>query len=126
MQRWVALAVCGLMATVTVRAHHSVLDFDASRGITLRGVVADVVWKSPHAYLAVDVKEGPERGRRWLVESESPVVLERLGWTRTAVRVGDRLLASGAPHRRGERVMRCGSVTTADGVTRPCYPSRTQ
>jgi hypothetical protein len=126
MQRCAALVACGLLVGVTVRAHHSVLDFDGSRGMTLRGVVVDVVWKYPHAYVAVDVQEGPERGRRWLVESESPVVLERLGWTRTSIRLGDRLLAIGAPHRRGDRVMRCQSVTTADGMPLRCYPERTQ
>ena len=126
MQWCAALVACGVMVSVTVKAHHSVLDFDGSRGVTVRGVVTEVVWQDPHAYIAVHVQEGPERGRRWVVESESPVVLERLGWRRRSVRVGDRLLAVGAPHRRGERVMRCQTVTIGDGAPLRCYPERTQ
>jgi hypothetical protein len=126
MQWWAALVPCGLMMSVTMGAHHSVLDFDSSRGLTVRGVVVEVVWKNPHAYIAIDVKDGPERGRRWVIESESAVVLERLGWTRASVRIGDRLLAVGAPHRRGEHVMRCRTVRVGDAPPLRCYPDRTQ
>ena len=114
-----------LLAGVAVKAHHSVLGFDGARPVTLRGVVAEVVWSSPHTYIAIDVADGDERGR-WLIESESPIVLQRLGWASTSVRPGDRIVSVGGPSRQGDRIIRCQSVTTAKGVRLPCYPARTQ
>jgi hypothetical protein len=84
-----------------------------------------VVWSSPHTYIAIDVADGDERGR-WLIESESPIVLQRLGWASTSVRPGDRIVSVGGPSRQGDRIIRCQSVTTAKGVRLPCYPAKTQ
>lgn len=114
-----------LLAGAVAEAHHSVLAFDGTRPMTLRGEVADVVWSNPHTYISVDVTEGAARGR-WVIESESPVVLQRLGWTRTTVQPGDRIVSVGGPDRKGERIIRCQSVTTAKGVQLPCYPPNTQ
>lgn len=121
---WPVLASL-FLAGVAVEAHHSVLGFDGTRPVTLRGVVADVVWSNPHTYISVDVVDGAERGR-WLIESESPVVLQRLGWTKATVQPGDRIVSVGGPSRQGERIIRCQSVTTTKGVQLPCYPVKTQ
>ena len=125
MTRTWPLLVCLLLAGVAVKAHHSVLGFDGTRPVTLRGAVAGVVWSHPHTYISVDVTEGAGR-ERWVIESESPVVLQRLGWTRTSIQPGDRIVSIGGPGRKGERIMRCQSVTTAKGVQLPCYPANTQ
>ena len=114
-----------LLAGTLAHAHHSVLGFDGVRPVTLRGVVAEVVWSNPHTYISIDVGDGAGRGR-WLIESESPVVLQRLGWTRTSVRQGDRIVTVGGPSRQGDRIMRCQSLTTAIGMRLPCYPAVTQ
>ena len=121
---WPVLASL-LLAGAVAEAHHSVLGFDATKPVTVRGVVAEVVWSNPHTYISVDVTDGAEQGR-WLIESESPVVLQRLGWTKTAVQRGDRIVSVGGQSRQGERTIRCQSVTTAKGVRLPCYPVKTQ
>lgn len=93
--------------------------------MTLTGVVAVVDWSNPHTRIAVDVSDGAARGR-WVVESESPVVLQRLGWLRDSVKIGDRVTIIGAPARGGERLVRCRSVTPAGRAPLPCYPATTQ
>lgn len=103
-------------------AHHSVLMFDGARGITLEGTVARVLWQNPHALLAVDVIGDDGRPARWTVESESPHVLARLGWTEHGIEAGDRIAVTGAPARDGSRALRCQSVTLADGRTLACWP----
>ena len=125
MTRTWPLLACLLLAGVAVKAHHSVLGFDGTRPVTVRGVVSDVVWGNPHTYIAVDVADGGAPGR-WVIESEGAVVLQRLGWSKTSVRKGDRIVSIGGPGRDGGRVMRCESVTTAGGAKLPCYPARTQ
>jgi hypothetical protein len=115
-----------LAAAVRPDAHHSVLGFDVTRALTLRGVVDEVLWNNPHTYIAVIVKSGARHGQRWLIESESPIALRRLGWSRESVRVGDRVSTTGAPDRRGQAIMRCQSVTVEGHATLPCYPATTQ
>ncbi len=125
MTRCWPLVAYRLLAGVAAEAHHSVLGFDGTRPVTLRGVVADVVWGNPHTYIAVDVADGGAPGR-WVIEGEGAVVLQRLGWSKTSVRKGDRIVSTGGPGRDGGRVMRCESVTTAGGTKLPCYPVKTQ
>jgi hypothetical protein len=96
--------------------------FDGARGVTLEGTVARVLWQNPHAMLAVDVTGDDGRPARWTVESESPLVLARLGWTEDAIEAGDRIVAVGAPARDGSHALRCRSVTLADGRTLACFP----
>jgi hypothetical protein len=104
-------------------AHHSVLGFDSSRSVTVRGVVARVVWGDPHVYVAVDAGAVGGSAERWIIEGESPRVLERLGWTQRSVQAGDRISSAGAPARDGTRMMRCDFVATAGDARLPCYPS---
>jgi hypothetical protein len=105
-----------------VLAHHSVLGFHTSRPVTVDGVVTDVVWRYPHVHVAVDADEDTGNTRRWIVEVESPTVLERLGWTKTSLRAGDRVRTTGARARDGRRLMRCDNVERRDGSPLPCYP----
>jgi hypothetical protein len=125
MVRTWSVVVSVLLGGATTAAHHSVLGFDGTRSVTLRGVVADVVWGNPHTYIAVDVADGAARGR-WLIESEGAVVLKRLGWTKTSVQKGDRIASIGGQGRDGARVLRCQWLTTSRGVKLPCYPATVQ
>ena len=122
----VACAVAAMCSMATpLTAHHSVLGFETTAGITLRGVVKAVQWDNPHARIAIEVSDGTGRGR-WLVESESPLVLQRLGWTRSTLRTGDHVTVTGAAARSGERLMRCRSVARAGSPALSCYPGTTQ
>ena len=122
--RSVSLAVFATAVWASeLSAHHSVLGFDNKTAVTLRGVVSDVVWANPHAYIAVDVSEGPRRGQRWIIESESPNVLKRLGWTAASITRGDRIVSIGAPDKRGDHLMRCQTITIPGGAKLPCYPA---
>jgi hypothetical protein len=107
-------------------AHHSVLRFDSAHALTLHGLVTEVLWNNPHTYIAMHVDSGARRGQRWVIESESPLALQRLGWTRTSVRAGDAILTVGAADRKGERIMRCQTVSVDRGRSLPCYPSAVQ
>lgn len=76
-------------------AHHSfVVEYDINRPLTLTGVVSRVEWANPHAYLSVDVTD--QGGTTtWIFQLASPNVLERGGWTRRTLRVGDRVRLQG-------------------------------
>lgn len=121
LHRSFVLGLCaGAVAATPLRAHHSVLGFDGSRSVAVTGVLRTVIWDNPHARLVVD----DDSGDRWTVESESPRVLVRLGWTPHSLAAGDRVTIVGAPSRSGVRVMRCDSVRTPSGARLPCYPAK--
>jgi hypothetical protein len=137
MSRAAACLIVLVTLTVTVaQAHHSVLGFDSAHAVTLRGVVTEVLWNNPHTYIVVmarpSTNQGPGSGgakpapAKWVIESESPVALRRLGWTRESVRAGDAVVATGAADRRGRAILRCQSVTVAGRAPLPCYPAATQ
>ena len=118
--RIVALAL--LVVPAPLVAHHSVLGFDTTRPLALHGMVTDVRWSNPHTYISVEVPDGGSR-TVWVIESESAVVLERLGWSNASVRRGDRIHTVGAPARGGARLMRCQYVEAGSGRRLPCYPA---
>jgi hypothetical protein len=77
-------------------AHHSFsLEFDATRQVTFQGVVTKVEWMNPHIYFYVDVKEGPSKVVNWTFESAGPTALERRGWNRNTLKIGDRITVVG-------------------------------
>ena len=121
MPRPFVLGLLALLASSAPAAHHSVLRFDSTREVTLQGTVHEVLWRYPHVYLEVDVEAATSEAR-WTVESESPAVLERIGWSSGSVRAGDRVRIAGAAARDGSRLMRCDVVEPPDGSRLPCYP----
>jgi hypothetical protein len=114
--------ICGLLAACgaviqTSSAHHSTAMFDKSRIMVLDGTVVELRWTNPHVHLVLNgtVKAG-EPPAVWLIETTSPANLQRTGgWSRTALKPGDRVRAEFAPLRDdGARGGRLGKVTLVD------------
>ena len=84
-----------LCAGPSTAGHHSfVVEYDINRPLTLAGVVSKFEWANPHAYLSIDVAH--DLGTTtWTFQLASPNVLERGGWTRRTLRVGDRVTLQG-------------------------------
>ena len=54
----VVLVAATLLLAAAVSAHHSVSgQYDASKPLTLTGVISKVDWINPHIYLHLDVKD---------------------------------------------------------------------
>lgn len=115
-----APVLAGLVTTANAAAHHSVLAYDGAAPTTVTGTVAKVLWQNPHAYIDLDVAVDGTGGR-WIIESEGPVALERLGWTKETLMPGDIVTITGARARDGASRMRCASVTLAGGRRLPCF-----
>jgi hypothetical protein len=103
-------------------AHHSVLPYDGSTKTTLTGSVVKVLWQNPHAYIDLEVLASGTR-TRWIVESEGPVALERLGWTTSTLTPSDVITVVGARARDGSARMRCATVITHAVRVLPCFDS---
>jgi hypothetical protein len=121
LKRLIAPAVfLGLAAgTIPVAAHHSTTMFDHAKVVTITGVVKEVHWTNPHVAIFVfgTASEGGEPAM-WLLEMTSPGNLVRAGgWSRTAVKPGDKVTVNLSPLRDGKRGGALKKITLLDSGT---------
>lgn len=98
-----------------VTAHHSFSAvFDADAPVTLDGIVTEVEWTNPHVWIHLDVGDG-SNAVHWAVELGSTNGLIRSGWSRSTVKVGDRIRVLGYRAKDGSTRGSVRSITVADG-----------
>jgi hypothetical protein len=96
------VAVGLLMAAVPVLAHHSFSsEYDASKPVTLEGLVTKIEWQNPHVYFYINVKDASGKVTNWALEMGAPSGLQRQGWTRNTLQVGDQVKVEGTLARNG-------------------------
>jgi hypothetical protein len=96
-------------------AHHSFAMYEPTKTLTFKGTVKSFQWTNPHVVLWVLVQ--PEDGgavQEWSLETTSPGVLTRNGWTRQSLKAGDRVSVTFSPLRDGSRGGGLNSVTLLD------------
>jgi hypothetical protein len=90
MFRRFALVALLLFPAALSRAHHSAAaEFDSSKPIELKGKVTKVAWMNPHVHFWVDVADAAGKVTNWELESVAPNYLQRLGWTKQSLKIGD-------------------------------------
>jgi hypothetical protein len=115
MTRTLAVFAVMLVAVAGAQAHHSSAMYDQEKTLTLRGVVTQLRWTSPHVNVSVLADPGRgQAGVAWVLEATSPGNLMRAGWTRTSIKVGDRVSVVVAPLRDGTHGGWCRGVTLVD------------
>ena len=98
-------------------AHHSFAMFDMSKTLTLAGTVTNFEWTNPHTWLWVQVPDGKGGKVHYSIEMNSPGVLERSGWTRHSIKVGDTVTATVHPSLAGAPIGLCyGCKVEVNGV----------
>jgi hypothetical protein len=96
-------------------AHHSFASYDHSKTLSLKGTVKTFQWTNPHVVIWIVVQPvGGGAPEEWSVETTSPGVLTRSGWTRHSVKVGDRVQVDFNPLRDGSHGGGLNSVTLLD------------
>ncbi len=108
--------VSALLVAAPAAAHHSfAVHFVADRLITVRGTVDEFTFRNPHGVLMVTAKGDDGAEQQWKIETNSPNILRRRGWTETSIKPGDAVSVEGYPARDGSNFMRVYRVTYADG-----------
>jgi hypothetical protein len=109
------VALFGLVGAVTAFAHHSQSEFDSAESVEVAGTVTELVWKSPHAWIYIDVPGDDGEVVNWGFELPSPTTLMRRGWSRKSLMPGDRITVTGAPARNHAGIGLARTVRDADG-----------
>ena len=93
------VVVCGPLS-----AHHGNIAYDEEHLITIMGTVTEMAWSNPHCQIYFDVKDDKGKVVNWAVESQSPGILKRNGWTKSSIKPGDQIAITLAPAKNGSPV----------------------
>jgi len=109
------LAILGAgMLLTPVMAHHSFsAEYDSKKPVTLKGTVTKVDWMNPHVYFYLDVEDDSGNVANWALEMGPPNGLQRSGWTRSTMKVGDVVVVEGTLAKDGAKQANARSVTLA-------------
>jgi hypothetical protein len=96
-------------------AHHSFAMYEPTKTLTFKGTIKSFQWTNPHVVVWILVKpEGGGTAQEWSLETTSPGVLTRNGWTRQSLKTGDRVSVTLSPLRDGSHGGSLNSVTLLD------------
>jgi hypothetical protein len=112
------LSAFALMAAAFVTpalAHHSfAAEYDSKKPVTMKGIITKVDWMNPHVYFYIDVKDDSGNITNWGFEMGPPAGLQRGGWTRNTMKVGDEVIVEGTLAKDGARQANARSVVMAN------------
>ncbi len=111
-----ATAVALVTISAPLLAHHGTASYDTSKTVTVKGTVTEFQFINPHVLIFMDLKDDKGNLQKWQGELTSPNHLERAGWTRSSIRVGDEITIAGYPAKSGATSMWISKVLLADGT----------
>jgi hypothetical protein len=98
-------------------AHHSFeAEYDDSKTATIAGVVTEVAWQNPHAYIFINTKTEDGGILNMRLELGPPYALVRGGWKKDTVKIGDKVTVEGAAVAKDARNHWVGSLQTTTMV----------
>ena len=116
----ISFAFVGLLAvSVPLFAHHGYVQYDTDKKVTLKGTVTRWLWSNPHCLLQLDVTDDSGHAAHWIVESENPSTLTRIGWTEKSLKPGDQITVTALPVKSGNPVGRIIDVVLSSGQRLP-------
>jgi hypothetical protein len=115
------LVALGSVASGAAFAHHSFsAEFDAAKPVKLTGIVTNVEWTNPHVWFYINVKdEATGKVTNWGAEMGPPHGLQRGGWRRETLKIGESVTVDGFMARNGENRMNARTVTLTSTGGRP-------
>jgi hypothetical protein len=110
-----AAAAALLLGSYSGSAHHSGVIYDRDNPITLEGTVTGYEFVNPHVRIIFEAKDQDGKTAKWVAISGPPQTLFRQdGWSKTTLKVGDKITVIGAPSRNEAHVVSVVKVTGGD------------
>ena len=105
-----------LLCAGPAQSHHSNVEYEVTKVITVTGVVKEFQWVNPHTWLHITVDDGKGGSMVWLAEGRAPGILLRAGWTRSSLKFGETVTVDMSPAKDGTLKAIIARVTKADGT----------
>src|SRR5215217_3043663 len=103
-----------LAVATPLLAHHSFAAEYGNEPAHLQGAVTKIEWQNPHVFFYIDVRdEKTEKVTNWALEMGAPAVIQRNGWTRNTMKIGDIVIVDGTKAKSGANHGNARSVTMA-------------
>jgi hypothetical protein len=117
----VVIAAGLMLAGRAALAHHSfAAEFDSTKPVTLKGIVTKVDWSNPHVWFYINVKDDASgQMTNWGAEMGAPHQLQRRGWRRESLKIGEEVTVKGALARNGSKRINASSVILTSTGGRP-------
>ena len=116
------LVVAGmLLAAGQTAAHHSfAAEFDNNKPIKLTGIVTKLEWTNPHVWFYINGKdEKTGEVTNWGAEMGPPHGLQRQGWRRDTLKIGEQVSLNGFLAKNGTKRVNARNVTLTSTGGRP-------
>jgi hypothetical protein len=112
-----AAALCLLIVSVPLAAHHGSAVFDVGKKATMKGTVTEWFWANPHCFLKFDVQDENGQVVHWVAETSNPPDMINRGWTKYSFKAGDLVTVTLEPVKNGAPNGRVLQVVLPDGKT---------
>jgi len=107
-------ALAAILVAAPLMAHHSfAAEYDGKKPVTLKGTVTKVEWRNPHVYFFMDVTDEQGKPANWALEMGPPAGLQRAGWTKNTMKVGDEVVVEASRAKDGSNLANAKTVTMA-------------
>jgi hypothetical protein len=108
--------VAGVLIGGRAAAHHSIAGlFDERQTVQIAGVLTGFRFHEPHGLISVAITNRRGRDETWRAETNGRMLLGRVGWTESSLRVGESVTVEGFPATGGAKRLRVRKVIRADG-----------
>lgn len=98
-------------------AHHSRANFDSEKTVVLNGTIVDFSWRNPHVFVEISADDTNGNNQTWLVEAHSVTSMQRNGWNRESLKVGEPVKLTGSPDRDPSKYfVLMNSIEKSDGT----------
>ena len=114
----VTVLIIGLLlaAAPPLAAHHAFAsEFDATKPVTLKGILTKMEWVNPHGWLHIDVMDPDGTVVNWAIEAGAPNALVRRGLRKVDFPIGSEVIVEGYRAKNGSPTANGTNVMFADG-----------
>jgi hypothetical protein len=104
-----------LLLSLPLLAHHGAAAFDATKRISMKGMVVEWFWANPHCILRFDVTNDKGEVEHWFTETSNPADMVNAGWSKQALKPGDQISITIMPVKNGRPIGRIVEVVLPNG-----------